>query len=135
MNTRQVAGLLLTVVALVALSVAGCDDNDSLAPFEPEIVSNADKFEFQATGLTGVTDTITYTWQNSSTGAIVDHSSAVTGGSTRVVIFDDADTQVYSSALKPSAQENTSTGQAGAWRIRVELVDTEGTLNFRVQKQ
>jgi len=43
-------------------------------------------------------------------------------------------TQVYSGNLIPSGTPTTSSGVAGAWTLRVELMNTSGTLNFRVQK-
>jgi len=41
---------------------------------------------------------------------------------------------VYSGNLIPSGTPTTSSGVAGAWTLRVELMNTSGTLNFRVQK-
>jgi hypothetical protein len=119
--------------AATLLLAAGCSDN-SLAPFQPQINNAADNFQFQATGLTNVTTTVQYTWSNSGTAATVNHSSTVTGGSATLTIRDANGTQVYSGALVASANPTTSVGVAGAWTIRVDLVNTGGTLNFRVQK-
>lgn len=114
------------------LLLAGC--SDSLAPFQPEINNATDNFQFQATGLTSVSFLRTYTWQNTGTAATVNHSSAVTGGTTLLVIRDANGTQVYSDSLKASGTPATTTGVAGAWTIRVELTAVSGTLNFRAQK-
>lgn len=114
------------------LLLAGC--SDSLAPFQPEINNATDNFQFQATGLTSVSFVGTYTWQNTGTAATVNHSSAVTRGTTLLVIRDANGTQVYSDSLKASGTPATTTGVAGAWTIRVELTAVSGTLNFRAQK-
>ncbi len=118
----------------VALLFVRC--NDSLAPFQPEINNAPDNFQFQATGLTGVTTTVQYTWQNSGTRATVNHSSAVTGGTATLTIKDAAvpPVTVYSRDLVASGTPATSVGTAGAWTIIVQLTNTSGTLNFRVQK-
>ncbi len=121
--------LPLTVAAVLLL--AGC--SDTLAPFQPEISNAPDNFQFQATGLTGVTWSQEYVWQNSDATANVDHSSAVTGGTTLLTIRDAAGTQVYSAPLGPSGSVTTTAGTAGAWRILVTLTTVSGTLNFRVQ--
>jgi hypothetical protein len=122
-----------SVAAASLLLAAGCG-SDALAPFQPQINNAPDNFQFQATGLTNVTTTVQYTWSNTGTAATVNHSSTVTGGSATLTIRDANGTQVYSGALVASANPTTSTGIAGAWTIRVDLVNTSGTLNFRVQK-
>jgi len=119
--------------ALSLLLGAACG-NDPLAPFQPEITNAADNFQFQATGLTGVTWSHEYVWENSDATANVDHSSAVTAGTTLLTIRDQNGTQVYSAALGSSGSVTTSAGVAGTnWRIRVQLTNVSGTLNFRVQ--
>jgi hypothetical protein len=123
-----------SVAAASLLLAAGCG-SDALAPFQPQINNAPDNFQFQATGLTNVTTTVQYTWSNTGTAATVNHSSTVTGGSATLTIRDANGTQVYSGALVASANPTTSTGIAGAWTIRVDLVNTSGTLNFRVQKK
>jgi hypothetical protein len=90
-----------------------CGD-DPLAPFQPEITNIADNFEFQATGLTGVTWSQEYVWENSDATANVDHSSAITGGTTLLTIRDHSGTQVYSAALGPSGSVATA-----AWPARI----------------
>ena len=123
-----------TAVSLASLLLALACGSDPLAPFQPEITSIADNFEFQATGLTGVTWSQEYVWTNSETTANVDHSSAITGGTTLLTIRDHNGTQVYSAALGPSGSVATAAGVAGNnWRIRVQLTNVSGTINFRVQ--
>ena len=123
-----------TAVALATLLLALACGSDPLAPFQPEITNAPDNFQFQATGLTGVTWFQEYVWENSQTTANVDHSSAITGGTTLLTIRDHNGTQVYSAALGSSGSVTTSAGVAGtSWRIRVQLTNVSGTLNFRVQ--
>lgn len=121
----------LALGGFMLILLAGC--GDSLAPFQPEINNAPDNFQFQATGLNGVTWSQEYVWQNSDPTADVDHSSAVTAGTTLLTIRDAAGTQVYASALGPSGSITTLAGTAGSWRITVSLTDASGTLNFRVQ--
>ena len=127
--------ILLATAALVLLGMAGCDDDDVLDPqFEPEVANNIDSFQFQATGVNGVTQTLTYTWRNTGTQANVDQSCALTGGSATLVLSDSTGAEIYARGLSENGSFTSSAGQAGNWTIRVVLDDVKGTLNFRVQK-
>lgn len=130
--------ILFTVVcvSLSVLLISGCSSSKStnnLAPFEPEIVNTAGSFQFQATDVENVTTIISYDWQNSNSQATIDHSSVVSDGTVSVAIFDADSTQVYTSGLLASANEQTTAGTAGTWRIVVTLDHAYGTFNFRVE--
>jgi hypothetical protein len=121
------------IAALMMLAGSGCG-TDPLAPFQPEVTNAADNFQLQATGVTGVTTTRTYQWQNSGTRATVNHSTTTGAGSTRLVIRDAGGTVVYDHALASSLNEPTIAGLAGNWSIELGLTSYSGTLNFRAQK-
>jgi len=125
-----VTGLL---IALVSLGCGSDPAPTSLSSFQPEIINAQDSFQFQATGLTGVTTTVTYTWDNTGTQATVNHSSAITAGTTLMELLDDSGVMVYSDSLKASANEPTAAGVAGTWTVRVTLTGVRGTLNFRAE--
>lgn len=110
-----------------------CSEN-TLAPFEPEIVSTTDNFQLQATDVKNVTTTLIYDWENTGTRATVDHSTTTVLGSARLIIKDDDGTTVYDELLDPSLNEDTSAGSPGAWKIHLVLQNYSGTLNFRAQK-
>jgi hypothetical protein len=99
-----------------------------------EVANLTDNFQLQATAVGDVSETLTYTWDNTGTGANVNQSGTVTGGSAMLVIEDDAGSQVYSASLAETGTFQTSPGIAGSWTVRVELSGMSGTLNFRVQK-
>jgi len=121
---------LLAVAASCAL--AGC--SDPLAPFQPEVSNATDSFGMQATGVTGITSTRTYSWSNTGTRATVNHSTTTSAGSVQLTILDGTGTVVYDRAIAPSLNEPTQTGTAGSWTIRLRMTDYSGTLNFRAQK-
>lgn len=125
---------LLLLASLILAVGCSSDKANPLASFEPEIIADADAFQFQATAVKNVTTTVEYTWDNTSTSATVNHSSVITGGEATVTIFDADSTQVYTNGLAASLNEGTQTGTAGAWRVRVTLTNLSGTLNFRVEK-
>lgn len=137
-HTQEISRVFEEAVTLLGVSIAlvgsllGC--NDPLAPFQPEITNVTNSFQFQATGVQNVTWSHDYAWQNTGTTANVDHSSAISAGTAMLIIRDAVGVQVYSSPLNPSGSVTTSAGVSGAWTIRVELVNLDGTLNFRVQK-
>jgi hypothetical protein len=99
-----------------------------------EVANLTDNFQLQATALADVSETLTYTWDNTGTGANVNQSGTVTGGSAMLIIEDDAGTQVYNESLAETGTFQTSPGIAGSWTVRVELSGMSGTLNFRIQK-
>lgn len=126
--------ILGATTVLVFGTLVGCGSNHALGPFQPQISNAADNFQAQATNVTNVTNTFTYSWTNSGTRATVNHSTVTTNGSTHLDIKDAAGVTVYSQPLSPSLNEATAVGQAGTWRIEFTLTNYSGTLNFRVQK-
>lgn len=122
------------VLTGIALLLCSCSDN-TLAPFEPEIVSVTDNFQLQATDVRNRTATLIYDWENTGTQASVDHSTTTDFGTARVLIKDSAGDTVYDKLLSDSLNESTATGSSGPWEIHLVLDHYSGTLNFRVQKQ
>ena len=131
MKKNLLPALLLLLSGLFA---GGCSQDNPLAPFEPEIVNDADAFQFQITGATDVTVTRSYTWANPAAGATIDHSTFRTDGSATVVLYDADGTEVYRSALKASGLEQSDPGVAGNWVVKIILSSFDGTANFRVEK-
>jgi len=130
---RAVPVLALSALALIG---AACSDSPAapLAPFEPQINNIADNFEFQATGVTDVTWTFTYTWSNSGTAASINQSTTVAAGAAVVTVYDAVGTQVYSQSLSANGTFPTTAGVAGNWTIKVVFTTYDGTVNFRAQK-
>ncbi len=137
MTTRHVfAGPAQIAGMLVFFMLAGCGGGNVLSPqFQPEVSNLTDNFQFQATGVTNVSQTLQYTWQNTGTVANVNQACSVTGGMATLSIRDAAGTMVYSSDLSTNGSVATLSGVAGGWRIEVVLSNMSGTLNFRVQKR
>ena len=119
---------------LILLILCGGCNNNSLAPFEPEIGNNQDSFQFQATHVSNVSTTYVFSWNNSGTRATINHSTTTTKGATLLAIKDATGTTVYSKALVPSLNEPTAVGVAGSWSISLTLTNFSGTLNFRAEK-
>ena len=129
--TAAAAALGFAVMALAA----GCSSSTGpLAPFQPQINNAADNFQFQATGVTNVTWTYTYTWSNSGDSATVNQATTVGGGSATLTILDNNNTQVYTQSLSANGTFGMTKGMHGNWTIRVAFSNYSGTVNFRVQK-
>lgn len=122
------------LLAVFMILMTGCGSNNPVSAFEPEIINNADAFQFQITGGSNVSTTLSYQWNNTNTQATIDHSTALTAGSAAVTIFDADSNQVYTSGLLTSGNETSGSGTAGAWTITVVFADFDGTVNFRVEK-
>lgn len=136
--TRQ-ARLYGALLALLAgIVAAGCSSSNTTPPplvnFQPEIINTQDNFQFQATALTDVVATVAYSWSNTGTRATINHSSAISAGSTVLEVFDADNALVYSDSLKASASDATAVGTTGLWRVRVTLYQVDGTVNFRAEK-
>lgn len=127
-----------TLLLVAVFASAGC--SDSLGPsgtsgtFQPELSNKTDSFEFQSTGVSGVTSTLTYSWANTGSRATINHSTTTSAGSATLVVRDAAGKVVYDKALVPSLNEPTASGAAGTWTIQLGLTRYTGTLNFRAQK-
>ncbi len=120
---------------VLTLFLLGCGGNKVTNPqFQPQISNLADNFQFQATGVINVTQTLDYAWQNSGTAASVNQATTLTAGTAALAVFDAGGTQVYSRSLTDNGTFATSAGTTGNWRIHVVLNGYSGTINFRVQK-
>jgi hypothetical protein len=116
------------------LALAGCSGNVIGPDNQLEVTNATDDFQLQATALDNISQTLSYLWQNTGTGANVDQSGSVTAGSATLTILDQTGAQVYVSSLASTGSFQTSAGLAGTWTIRVEMDGMSGALNFRVQK-
>lgn len=116
------------------LMTACGSDSVTNPQFEPEIVNIVDSFELQATGITDVSEMLTYTWTNTGTTASVDRSTTLSSGSGTLTIFDANGQQVYTGPITSDGSSSTQTGVAGNWTVRLVLSGASGTINFRVQK-
>ena len=123
---------LRTTAILVLLAACG---DDTLAPFQPEVATPVDNFQFQVTALSNVSATVEYSWQNTGTSANVNQSTSLASGTATVTIRDAAGAVVYTRSLAENGTFQTSVGQAGTWRIRVAMDRAYGAVNFRVQKR
>ncbi len=123
------AGTLLTGL----LIMTACSNNQ-LADYNPEVTNAPDNFQLQATNISDVTETLEYAWSNSAAIANIDQSCAITGGEAQLTLIGPNGTQVYTRSLTENGSFVSDTGSAGNWTIKLELTNTDGTINFRVQK-
>ncbi len=124
---------------LLALMAVGCSSSSNpatapLANFSPEIINNVDAFSFQITNGENISTTVEYAWENTGTQATINHSTTTTAGTATMIVYDADSAQVYTNGLVASANEASSVGTAGTWRIRVTFTAYSGTSNFRVDK-
>ncbi|HET7462700.1 MAG TPA: hypothetical protein VFJ82_15705 [Longimicrobium sp.] len=130
---RWVRRRTLALAAVVAAAACG-GAGDPLGPFQPQVGNAADNFQFQVTGLTGVTLTRDYSWVTTGTRVDVNQATQLTGGTAAIEVTDAAQAVVYSKDLAANGTFQSSAGVAGTWRIRLLLNGARGTVNFRVQK-
>ncbi len=126
--------LILGVVGVILVSACG-GSSSMLGPDNQLQISNqADTFEWQATAMDNISQTLTYDWQNTGTTANVNQSSSISAGSGTLTIRDDQGTQVYTRSLTENGTFATQSGTAGTWTIEVTLSGSSGMVNFRAEK-
>ncbi len=128
--------LQCAMLLLLSYALAGCGGGSSaLNPqFQPQVANLQDNFQFQTTGIKNVTQTLTYTWQNSGTGASINQACSVAPGTVFLHLKDASGKAVYSADLAANGTFTSVAGTAGAWTVQVVLTNVTGTINFRVQK-
>lgn len=124
--------ILLTSVLCLLLGFAACSDDPAAPGIEPEILNNAESFEFQVSAVRNYTGTREYVWNNSEISANLDQSPSLTAGTVRLTMLDGAGSTVHDADLADGSLA-TAEGQAGDWTIRVRFTGASGNLNFRVQ--
>ena len=127
---RGMTGVALAMTAAMVAAIAAC----KLGPFQPQITNAPDNFQFQATGVTNLTGTFTYTWSNSGDSATVNQATTVNAGSAMLTVSDHNGAQMYSQSLAANGTFGCAKGVTGTWTIRVAFTNYSGTVNFRVQK-
>ena len=134
MREKLLQRVLLTACILI-LSGCGGEGGGLLAPqFQPQVANLTDNFQFQTTGVTNVTQTLQYTWQNTGTRATIDQATVFTSGTATITLRDAAGAQMYTASLAQNGSFQSTAGQSGAWTIIVTVNNFNGTMNFRVQK-
>ncbi|MBZ5505332.1 MAG: hypothetical protein LAO78_07585 [Acidobacteriia bacterium] len=137
-NKIFAATLRCTGALLLLFFLAGCgsSNNNALNPqFQPQVANVPDTFQFQSTGVTGVTQNLHYGWQTSGTAASINQASTLTAGTATVTISDANGKAVYTGNLSSNGTFTSAAGVGpGLWSIDVALNGYSGTLNFRVQK-
>lgn len=136
MRVQQlVKAALASMTAVGLLAVAACGSDNVLGPDnQVQVSNNADTFEWQASSMDNVSQTLSYDWTMTGTTANVNQSSAVTGGSATLTVTDDAGTVVYTANLSQNGTFTTDAGVAGTWTVEVRLSGTSGMVNFRLEK-
>lgn len=128
--------LCLIAVPSLALFLSACGGgNSSLNPvFQPQVANATDTFQFQSTGVTNVSEILSYNWDNSGVQANINQACAITSGTATLTIRDSSGAMVYSQNLVQNGTFHSIVGPSGGWVIQINLQGVNGTLNFRVQK-
>ena len=122
----------LGLAGVVLLAAGG--DSATAPGRDPEIINNADNFQYQITGIQDFSGTQVYSWQNSGTTATVNQAATVGAGSATLVLRDANGIEVYNRSLADNGTFSSSAGVAGSWTVRVVYSGADATVNFRVDK-
>ena len=136
MLTLAVNRTVSMLVLLSAGALAACSGDNTLGPDNQlEVTSATDNFQFQVSNMDKISQTLSYTWQNTGTQATIDISQAIASGSAILTIRDAGSTVVHQEDIANDNDTDTSVGVAGDWTIEVRIQSATGTFNFRVQKK
>lgn len=120
---------------LTLLGVAACSSGNLLGPDnQVEIVNQTDTFEWQATAMQNITQTLIYSWQNTGTTANVNISSSVSAGQAVLEVRDALGTTIFGRSLAGDGTFTTPEAASGTWSIVVRLDGVDGAINFRLEK-
>lgn len=138
MMTNAHTAVLKWIGTFFLLFLAGCggSNNNALNPqFQPQVANLQDSFQFQSTGVTGVSQSLHYAWQTTGTAASINQATTLTAGTATVTVSDANGKVVYTGNLASNGTFTSAAGVGpGTWSIDVALSGYSGTLNFRVQK-
>ncbi len=135
MSQHKVHPRWILAATLALLAVGACSSGNLLGPDNQLQVSNQpDTFEWQATAMSNIKQTLVYSWQNTGTTANVNQSSNITAGRAALTIRDALGTPIYVRSLGDNGTFTTPNGSSGTWAIVVELDGVDGAVNFRVEK-
>ena len=135
LRLNRIFGVVVLITAAMLLAATGCGGSTSaLNPkFQPQVNNAPDSFQFQTTAIQNVTQTLSYSWQNSGTRASINQACSINPGSAFVTVLDPGGKSVYSGDLAANGTFTSLAGTAGTWTIKVAFSNTSGTVNFRVQ--
>lgn len=133
--SRHRFGPLLGLALPLLVAAMGCSDANILGPSNMlQVANNPGTFEWQATALDKITQTVSYQWVSTGTMANVNQSSSITSGTATVRVTDGVGAEVYARSLQENGTFQTSAGSAGTWTIVVSMDGASGgALNFRVE--
>jgi predicted small secreted protein len=123
---------LISLVIVFAVLLSSC--SNTMKTFQPEITSRTDNFQLHSKNVKDRTTTINYNWNNTGSGATVNHSAITDSGTARLIIRDSKNTVVYDRKLSPSLSEPTAIGHSGTWTVSLVLDQYSGTPNFKIQR-
>lgn len=133
----QSRGPIRSIILLLGVVTApsACGSSNVLGPDNNvQISNNTDTFEWQASSMDNITQTLSYFWQNTETTANVNQSPTLSGGSATLTISDADGTRVYARSLGEGGTFTTTAGTSGEWTIEVKMSGASGGLNFRAEK-
>jgi hypothetical protein len=134
--------LLIATIAVGALLVSACNDPIRMVTSEnrPQLIDEADTFEYQAFDLDNVHDTLRWTWFNTGIMASVTHHSFIPHGDTLLSVRDADGAVVYQNPLQsPEDSElvkSTHVGRPGTWTIELNLYGVDGgRIDFKLARK
>jgi len=127
-------GILLHVGLLALFVVAACNRGGPFGPDnQPEFSNDTNLFQWRATAMENVTETQSFTWQNTGGWAVVQADPDLNGGNALLRIWGAAATPVFARDLEMRLTAPTLLDTAGAWTIEIRLSGASGSLDIRVE--
>lgn len=109
-----------------------CTKNTIHPKLDPELINEPDRFEFKITDVRSITQQLEYQWRNNGLNANIYNESVITDGEASVILNDAAGDEVFSSDLVHIGNFFSNSGEAGEWRVRVNMKNVSGTIYIRI---
>jgi hypothetical protein len=127
---RNRSGALLAL----AISLAACDDTNTLDPNLVTYTDLADLFTFSVAGLENVSDATRYLWLMSGDQAFVDVSPSLSSGSAFLQIRGANGDVVYAEDIGAEVDALTEVNFGGIWQIDIVFEKASGSFGFTIER-
>ncbi len=119
---------------LALLIVAACNRGEPFGPDNrPEFSNDTNLFQWRADAMENISETQSFTWQNTGGWAIVRADPELTEGNALLRIWGATARPVFARDLERQFAAPTLLDTAGAWTIEIRLSAATGSLVLRVE--
>lgn len=125
----------LPALLLAPTLLLGACESATTLPDDLPVVSNLpDRFTYEVSGFSDVSDAMRYFWPVTGTPVSIDVTSGISSGSVVLQFRDGEGEIVYSQHVENAVDDFEVTGAVGLWQIDVVFTEASGSFSFRAER-